>query len=90
MHFVFTYEATDRAISSESISQQPAHRAWIAKLFAEKRLILAGPFTEDLGGMAIVEAPNKQAAEELLNEDPAIANGTFRATVRELKVIYGL
>ena len=87
MHYVFTYEPVAPG-SEPSISAQPAHRAWIAKLFAEKRLLLAGPFTTEAGGMAIVEATDRAAAERLLAEDPAIANGTFRATVRELNVLY--
>ncbi len=88
MHFVFTYEPNPAARAGHSISDQPAHRAWIAKLWDERRLILAGPFIETTGGMAIVEARDRADAEALLQEDPAIANGTFIASIRAMQVIY--
>jgi uncharacterized protein YciI len=88
MYFVFTYESGPAAIPGQSISEQPSHRAWIQQLYDDKRLLLAGPFVGETGGMAIVEAHSKAAAEVLLAEDPAIINRTFTARVRELNVIY--
>ena len=88
MHYVFTYAAGPKAIAGQSISEQPAHRAWIKQVHDSQRLVLAGPFADDPGGMAIVAAASQADAVALLSTDPAIVNGTFTASVRALKIIY--
>ena len=88
MHYVFIYSPSPAAIPGQSISEQPAHRAWIKQLHDQKRIVIAGPFADDAGGMAIVSAASQADAETLLREDPAIANRTFTATVRALNIIY--
>ena len=87
MQFVFIYEPADATVRT-SISEQPDHRAWIAKLRDDKTLIVAGPFTDDAGGMAIVEAASRDAAEALLKTDPAILNGTFKAAIRPIRLLH--
>lgn len=49
--------------------------------------MLAGPtLGETNTGIAILEAPDRAAAEALMNADPAVASGIVRGELREMRL----
>jgi len=64
-----------------------AHFAHLQRLLAEGTLVLAGPTLGSTNtGIAVLEAPDRDAAEALMNADPAIASGVVRGELREMRV----
>ncbi len=63
------------------------HFAHLERLLAEGVLVLAGPTLGSTNtGIAVIEAPDREAAEALMNADPAIARGVVRGELREMRV----
>jgi uncharacterized protein YciI len=63
------------------------HFAHLQRLLAEGALVLAGPtLGVENTGIAIFEAPDEQAARAIMESDPAIATGTVRGELREMRV----
>jgi len=65
--------------SPEHATLMPKHLAFIRRMISEKKLLLAGPFTDEgtLFGMAVVAAPSLDAAKAWMEEDPAVQAGFF-------------
>jgi uncharacterized protein YciI len=58
-------------------SVRPVHRQYLAALKAAGQLVVAGPFTDDFGGLIVYEAASKEEAEKLLRGDPFHEHGIF-------------
>ena len=77
--FAATMTAEEQAVWSE-------HFTRLQRLQAEGVLILAGPTLGRINtGVAVVEAPDEEAARRLMAEDPAIASGIGRGELREFR-----
>jgi uncharacterized protein YciI len=56
------------------------------RMLAEGTLILAGPTLGRVNtGIAIIEAPDEEAARKLMEEDPVIAGGYARGELRPFR-----
>jgi len=78
--FAATMTAEEQAVFSE-------HFARLQRLQAEGVLILAGPTLGRVNtGVAVVEAPDEEAARRLMQEDPAIASGIAEGELRPFQV----
>ena len=63
------------------------HFERLQRLLAEGTLVLAGPTLGSINtGIAILEAPDEEAARTLMNEDPVVAGGYARGELREFRV----
>jgi uncharacterized protein YciI len=63
------------------------HFERLQRLLAEGTLILAGPTLGTINtGVAVIEAPDEDAARKIMDEDPAIAGGFARGELRPFKV----
>ncbi|WP_139491198.1 YciI family protein [Brevibacillus dissolubilis] len=62
---------------------RPAHLAYINELFLEGKVVMAGPFTDKLGGMVIYKADSMEEAKALAEKDPAVTEGARTVEVRE-------
>lgn len=63
------------------------HFAHLERLLADGVLVLAGPTLGPTNtGVAVFEAPDRAAAEAIMNADPAIARGVVRGELREMRV----
>lgn len=58
------------------------HVAFLQKLEREGHLVLAGPFEDGTGGMIIVRASSRAAAQAMAEADPFVTSGDASATVR--------
>jgi uncharacterized protein YciI len=63
------------------------HFGHLQRLLEDGTLVLAGPTlgTENTG-IAVFEAPDEPAARAVMESDPAIASGTVRGELREMRV----
>jgi uncharacterized protein YciI len=63
------------------------HWVRIQRLYAEGRVVLVGPTLGRVNtGICIFEAPDEAAARQLMNEDPAIAEGFATGELRPMRV----
>lgn len=64
-----------------------AHLERLQRLLDEGVLVLAGPTLGHINtGIAIIEAPDEDAARRLMDEDPAVASGIATGELRPFKV----
>jgi uncharacterized protein YciI len=62
------------------------HLERFERMLAEGTLILAGPTLGQINtGIAIIEAPDEDAARKLMEEDPVIAGGYARGELRPFR-----
>ena len=63
------------------------HFQRLQQLLADGVLIIAGPTLGQLNtGVAVFEAPDEQAAQAIVDADPAIAEGFARGELRPFRV----
>ena len=63
------------------------HFARLQQLLADGTLVLAGPTLGTVNtGVAIIEAPDEDAARQIMNADPTIAEGFATGELREFRV----
>ncbi|MFS2139356.1 YciI family protein [Duganella sp. Dugasp56] len=53
------------------------HRAYLATLFEERKLLLAGPFSDDSGAMLVFEAEHERQVRDWIEADPFFVAGIF-------------
>ena len=63
-------------------SIQQVHLQNIRDMAVAKQLVLAGPFKQG-GGILILKAADLEAAQMLVEKDPAVSAGRFSYTIRE-------
>jgi uncharacterized protein len=56
---------------------RPKHRAYMAELIAEDKLVAGGPFTDGSGALFIYDADSVEAAEAIVAVDPYQTGGAF-------------
>lgn len=66
-----------------------AHRKYLVKE-AGDRLIAAGPFMDQTGGLVIVEVNKLEEAITIAESDPAVAGGKFNYVVRPWEPLEGI
>jgi uncharacterized protein YciI len=73
----------------EVIAQvRPSHRAYMHDLIAQGKVIAAGSFApEGDGGLFLYEAPNREAADLMVAEDPYVKGGAIlKYRLREYEI----
>ena len=71
---VLEYDPTDPKIAEF----RPAHRAYLAGLQSEGKLVLSGPFDANTGGMIVYDVPTREDVEAIVAADPFRVNGVIR------------
>jgi uncharacterized protein YciI len=74
--FVVIYTPGPAWLAGKSVSEQPFYREhgrFMQQLFfADKRLIMGGPFLDNQGALGILDVANEAQALEILAHDPAV------------------
>ena len=83
--FVFLKRGEHAAdVPKEKLAEiQKGHMANITQLARDKKLVLAGPFTDDgdLRGIFILNVATLEEAKKLCNADPAVAAGRLQVEI---------
>ena len=81
--FVINYTPGSAWIPGKPITDQPLgeHGNYLQQLFDEQRLLFAGPFLDDAGGIAVINVSNVLEAQEIVVKDPAVVNKLFQASL---------
>lgn len=83
--FVIIYTPGSAWIQGKPLAEQPyfrEHARYMQRIFDEKRLLLGGPFTDNTGGMGILNAASEAEAQEILGM--GILNVATEAEVQEI------
>jgi uncharacterized protein len=68
---------------------RPAHRAFLARLYEEGTLVMAGPLADDSGAIQVLQAESLDHLETVLAADPNSIEGVVtRVSVREWVTIF--
>jgi uncharacterized protein YciI len=74
-------------MTPDEISVWDEHFARLQRLLAEGTLILAGPTLGRINtGIAVIEAPDEDAARTIMEQDPAILSGFATGELRGFRV----
>ena len=76
----------DRALYEPHL---PAHFAYLQQLKARGALLLSGPFADRTGGMVLIRAASRAAAEAIAQADPLVANRVDTYELREWLITDG-
>jgi len=70
-------------IPGRPISEQPIkeHGRYMLKLYAQGTMKIAGSFSDNTGGAALIDAADDSAARALIDADPGVTSGLFVAEI---------
>ena len=72
------------------LAVRDAHRAHLRELFDAGTLVMSGPWTADDGALLIYDAPNLDAARDLVAADPYTQAGVItELSLHEWNVVFG-
>lgn len=88
--FAIIYEPGPNWIKGRDIFEQDLHDhgQYMASLLDQGHLLMGGPFTDSSGGMAIITVKDADEAAAILNKDPGVINGVFKAKLRPWYVVF--
>jgi len=77
--FLVMYRPGDAWIVGKAVGEQPlaAHGRYLLGLYQAGTLRFAGPFADDTGGAAVIEAANEAEARMIVSQDPAVHDRIF-------------
>jgi len=79
--FIVLYSPGPAWLAGKPIWEQPlqAHGDYIHQLYLRGDLVMAGPFTDSTGGMAIIDVADENEAKAIVAGDPAVKENIFTA-----------
>lgn len=80
--FVILYTPGPAWIAGQGIAAQPLqeHVAYMHELARAGKLVMAGPFADNTGGLAILDVAEASEAESVLAHDPAVMTHVLAGT----------
>lgn len=85
LYYVLFHSPGDKWLKEISFREQPGimeHVQYMSSFLKDKTLLIGGPFPDDTGGMMIIRAESKEAAESIAFRDPAVKNELLKVSVR--------
>jgi uncharacterized protein YciI/ketosteroid isomerase-like protein len=88
--FALVFRPGPAWVRGAPVGAQPLapHLAHMKRLWQAGRLVLAGPFLDDRGGLAVIEAGSLEEAMRVLAADPAVASGVMTAEVHPWRTVF--
>jgi uncharacterized protein YciI len=72
-------------MTPDEVAALKPHADYVASLYDEGRILLAGGITEPAGGAVFVFADSREEAEGVLANDPLVASGIVEITLHEFR-----
>lgn len=66
--------------AEKRMAHRAEHRVYLHQLVAEGKLLMAGPFADESGGIIIFEAVDEAEVQGMMDNDPFTINGVFATT----------
>jgi uncharacterized protein len=87
--FILSYSRGPNWIEGQPRQKQPLqpHLAYLRGLHEKSELVMAGPFEEAAGGMAIVQTTSLDVARAIAHADPGVLAGTLRVEVTQWRLL---
>ena len=87
--YLVIYKPGPAWLPGRPLSEQPLkeHGRHMLKLYAQGSMKIAGPFGDDSGGAALIEAPDDNSARALIDADPGVTSGVFVAEMRSWALV---
>jgi uncharacterized protein YciI len=64
------------------------HIGYLRRLFDEGRMVMGGPFLDDAGGLALIEADDMEEASTFAYDDPTVREGLLSVEVHPWRVVF--
>ncbi len=89
-YFVIIFKRGPQWIAGKSVWEQRLrkHGEYMQKLFENKKLLFAGPFLDDQGGLAVVDVSSEDEAKNILAEEPATQEHIFEAELHAIRFTF--
>jgi uncharacterized protein YciI len=77
--FLVIYKPGSSWIEGKPLSEQPIqeHGKYMLGLYQAGTMRFAGPFGNNAGGAALIDASGEEEAKAIVNQDPAVLEGVF-------------
>ena len=62
------------------------HAQYLQSLFDQNKVVMAGPFSDDSGGVAILQVDSENEARKVVENDPCVRSRVINADLRPWKV----
>ena len=89
-HFLVIYSPPRPTFGQDATEGEAAviadHFAYLKRLLAEGKLLIAGPCEDSSMGIAIYETKDEEEARKILAEDPAVTGRVFTAEIKPYRV----
>ena len=68
------------ASQEKRVQHRADHRVYLHDLVAKGKILMAGPYLDETGGLIIFEADDQAEVESLIEADPFKLEGVFAST----------
>jgi len=66
--------------AEKRMAHRAEHRVYLNQLVDEGKLLMAGPFADEGGGLIVFEAVDQAEVEDMMANDPFTVNDVFATT----------
>jgi len=87
--YVVIYRPGPAWLADKPLSEQPLreHGNYMLRMYVEGYLRMAGPLTDDSGGLVILQVTDLQQAESIVGNDPAVISGVFVYQIHPWRIV---
>ena len=64
------------------------HGNYMSELQKAGKMVAGGPFTDNTGGMTVLQVESLEEAQNILDADPGVLNGVFNATIHPWHIVF--
>jgi len=89
-NFIIVLERGPNWLPGKSVSEQPLreHGRYLLRLMESGKLVLAGPFLDEQGGIILLKAADSAEAQKIANEDPGVQNRILQPAVHPFRIAF--
>jgi len=77
----------EAAATDEEKGRIVMHFDYLKTLLADGKLVLAGMSTDDYSSLLLIEAADRQEAEQIMASDPAVSGKVYQAELHPFQVV---